>query len=67
MPNTDGHIHLEKQWKKNIWEEYVGDFEYQNRDYLSYEAFVKLWRDSFPHVKIRAYKQVSGEDDFWHS
>ncbi len=61
MPNTDGHIHLEKQLKKGIWEEYKGDFEYQRRKFLSYDGFLKLWRDSFPHVRIRAYKQVSGE------
>jgi hypothetical protein len=61
MPNTDGHIHLEKQLKKGIWEEYVGDFQHQDRQFLSYDGFCKLWRDSFPHVKIRAYKQVSGE------
>jgi hypothetical protein len=60
MPNTDGHIHLEKQLKKGIFDEYVGDFEYRGRPPLSYDAFCKLWRDSFPHVKIRNYKQVSG-------
>jgi hypothetical protein len=60
MPNTDGHIHLEKQLKKGIWEEYVGDFEYRGRRTMSYDAFCVLWRDSFPHVKIRAFKQVSG-------
>jgi hypothetical protein len=47
--------------KKGIWEEYKGDFEYQRWKFLSYDGFLKLWRDSFPHVRIRAYKQVSGE------
>mgnify|MGYP003386197547 CR=1 FL=1 len=61
MPNTDGHIHLEKQLKKGIWDEYVGDFEYRGRPALSYDSFCRIWRDSFPHVKIRTYKQVSGE------
>jgi hypothetical protein len=61
MPNTNGEIHLEKQRKMSIWEEYAGDFEFQGRTHLSYDAFLKMWRDSFPHVKIRAYKQVSGE------
>ena len=60
MPNTDGHIHLEKQLKSGIYEEYVADFEYHDKPALSYNAFCKLWRDSFPHVRIRAYKQVSG-------
>jgi hypothetical protein len=61
MPNTDGHIHLEKQLKKGIWEEYKGDFEYRGRKHLSYDGFCKMWRESFPHVRIRAYKQVSGQ------
>ena len=60
MPNTDGHIHLEKQHKIGIWEEYKADFEYRGYEVLSYNAFCKIWRDCFPHVKIRIYKQVSG-------
>ena len=61
VPNSDtGAIHLEKQHKKNIWEEYVGDCEYNRDHFLSYNSFLKLWRDCFPHVKIRSYKQVSG-------
>jgi hypothetical protein len=67
MPNTDGYIHLEKQLKKGIWEEYVGDFEYRGRAPLSYDAFCRIWRDSFPHVKIRNYKQVSGTCQIWHN
>jgi hypothetical protein len=61
MPNTDGHIHLEKQLKKGIWEEYRDDFVHHDRPYLSYNSFCQIWRDSFPHVRIRAYKQVSGK------
>ena len=60
MPNSDREIHLEKQEKKGIWEEYVNDFEYRGRQSMSYEHFNKLWRDCFPYVKIRKYKQVSG-------
>ena len=60
MPNTDGEIHLEKQLKRGIYEEYVDDFEYRGKKAMSYENFNKLWRESFPHVKIRKYKQVSG-------
>ena len=41
--------------------EYKADFKYRGRAYLSYDAFCKLWQDPFPHVKIRAYKQVSGK------
>lgn len=60
MPNSVGEINLEKQYKKNIWEDYAGDFIYMKRKPLSYSAFVKLWQDCFPHVKIRTFKQVSG-------
>jgi hypothetical protein len=62
MPNTDGEIHLEKQLKRGIWEEYVNDFEYRGRKSMSYKNFCMLWRKSFPHVKIRTYKQVSGNE-----
>ena len=61
MPNTDGHIHLEKQLKSGIWDEYKADFKYRGYEALSYDNFCKIWRTSFPHVKIRAYKQVSGK------
>jgi hypothetical protein len=60
VPNSDGQIHLEKQLKKDIWKEYVDDFEYRCRPSMSYTNFCKLWQSSFPHVKIREYKQVSG-------
>lgn len=56
MPNTDGEIHLEKQEKKSIWKEYCSDFRFKNRNPLEYKQFCSLWKDAFPHVKIRAYK-----------
>jgi hypothetical protein len=56
MPNTDGEIHLEKQEKKSIWEEYASDFKFKNRSPLSYSSFCELWTSSFPYVKIRVYK-----------
>lgn len=61
MPNTDGDIHLEKQHKRGIWEEYEGEFLHRGLKPLCYDAFCKIWRDCFPHVKIRIYKQVSGK------
>jgi hypothetical protein len=60
MPNTDGEIHLEKQEKKTIWKEYVEQQQFDGQQYLGYDAFRKLWDRSFPFVKIRAYKHVSG-------
>jgi hypothetical protein len=62
VPNTEKkEVHLEMQQKKGIWEEYVGDFQYRGHRFMSYDAFITLWREAFPHVKIRAYKQVSGK------
>lgn len=60
MPNTDGEIHLEKQEMKGIWREYQEDFLCRGRQPLSYKTFLRIWQDCFSHVKIRAYKQVSG-------
>jgi hypothetical protein len=61
MPNTNGELHLEKQEMRSIWLEYFEDFEAKGRAPLCYQAFITLWRTAFPHVKIRAYKQVSGK------
>ena len=66
VPNrSGGEIHLELVEKMEIWEEYVGTCTkvYRDDTYLSYQRFVKLWDQLFPHVKIRAYKQVSGKCD----
>ena len=65
VPNSDGEIHLEKQQKKDIWQEYVDDFTYRGRQWMTYANFCKLWQSSFPHVKIREYKQVSGNKVFF--
>ena len=61
VPNSGGEIHLEKQHKKSIWTEYKEEFEFRNRRHMSYQNFLNLWKNSFPHVKIRAYKQVTGK------
>ena len=61
VPNSDGEIHLEKQEKKSIWTEYKEDFQSKGRKYLTYSAFLELWRKAFSHVKVRAYKQVTGK------
>jgi len=31
-------------------------------EYYCYNAFYKLWRDVFPYIKLRKYKQVTGRD-----
>ncbi len=67
VPNSDGEIHLEKQQKKDIWQEYVDDFTYRGRQWMTYANFCKLWQSSFSHVKIREYKQVSGNEKLFRN
>lgn len=58
-PNSS-EIHLEHQSQKDIWKEYCGDMEVKGAR-ISLSTFCKLWATSFPHVKIRKYKAVSGK------
>jgi hypothetical protein len=68
-PNTHGEIHLDNVKIKDIYLEYKEEMEYLHFDstskacfeVLDPTAFATLWRTSFPHVKIRQYKAVSGK------
>lgn len=53
-------IHLEKQPKGPIYEEYKDDMLARNDCYLSKSYFLQIWRKAFPYVKIREYKHVCG-------
>lgn len=61
QPNKN-EIHLDRLTKGEVYGEYVMEFQ-QNDDrcILSYQAFVDIWNTSFPYVKIREYKAVSGK------
>lgn len=61
MPNGKGEIHLEIVTKREIYEEYCVDMMGTGNSYVSARVFKMLWRNVFPHVKIRRYKQVSGK------
>ena len=61
MPNTDGEIHLEPIQICEVYEEYVSDMTFLEEVPLSRSAFCNMWRGCFAHVKIRAYKAVSGK------
>jgi hypothetical protein len=66
VPNRAGdEIHLELVEKIEIYNEYKTACIqiYKDDTYLTYDRFIKLWGDVFPHVKIRVYKQVSGKCD----
>ncbi len=39
---------------------YRDEFRKKHREYYKYDAFCKMWEKSFPHVKIRVYKNVCG-------
>ena len=62
-PNTDGEIHLEPIPKREIFKEYLFDmqnFSGRENDALSLDVFRALWKDVYPHVKIRKYKSSCG-------
>ena len=62
VPNSGkGEIHLEKQEIKGIFNEYKEECSAYGRTHVLYGKFTQLWRECFPQVKIRAYKQVSGK------
>ena len=59
-PNADYELHLELCEKKAIWEEYEFDAKVNNEKVLGLREFYKLWHLCLPHVKIRVYKNVTG-------
>jgi len=59
MPNSN-EIHLEPIAMSEIWTEYKMSKIDVGCQYLSFSAFEALWRNCFPHVKIRRYKAVTG-------
>jgi hypothetical protein len=63
IPNKRLEIHLEPTAKQDIWKEYCHDIHHILLDDigLSYSAFVRLWNDHYPHVKIRQFKAVCGK------
>lgn len=62
-PNGD-EIHLEKIEKKLIHDDYKRHCTDLGIDFLSYNYFCRIWKEQFPHVKIREYKSVTGKCHF---
>lgn len=64
---TTGQIHLDYCEAKEIYEQYSYDMKITyphqvfNSVAVDYTTFLKNWNSIFPHVSIRAYKQVSGK------
>lgn len=63
QPNREGEIHLEPCVKNAIYNEYVRDQEQRTPALPSVglDEFYRIWKDVFPHVKIRKYKSVNGK------
>jgi hypothetical protein len=74
-PNTNGEIHLDYILVYEIYKEYAAEMIEIGRDMVSaseeesakfvldLNSFGTLWRECFPHVKIREYKAVTGKCD----
>ncbi len=62
-PNRAGEIHLERQPKTDIYNEYVTDktITEPGVKVLSYQNFCLLWRNRYSFVKIREKKQIGGK------
>jgi hypothetical protein len=60
-PNAD-EIHIDFVSKDEVYEEYKADPFVNSHDKV-YEigAFLKIWREVFPKVKMREYKNVTGK------
>lgn len=60
MPNGD--LEIEQLDKTDVYYEYKKAVttmsESEQEEYLSYTKFLELWANSYPKVKIKAYKQV---------
>jgi hypothetical protein len=59
QPNHN-EIHLEPCDIKAIHKEYQNAMADAGQAYLQYVAFINMWDNCFPHVKIREYKAVTG-------
>jgi hypothetical protein len=59
-PDTDSEIHLEPIPKKEVYKEYKFDMEATDETQYSLKIFLQLWKDCFPYVKVRKYKQSCG-------
>lgn len=60
-PNAD-EIHIDVISQTEVFEEYKTDpYVLSHEKVYSYNSFIKIWRDVFPKIKIREYKNVTGK------
>jgi len=61
QPNAD-EIHIDPISEVEVWNEYKADpFVLSHEKVYGYDNFTKIWRDVFPKIKIREYKNVTGK------
>ena len=61
QPNAN-EIHIDPITETEVWNEYRSDvFVQSHSEVYSYKSFTKIWRDVFPKVKMREYKNVTGK------
>ncbi len=61
QPNAN-EVHIDPIDIKEVWNLYKTDTVVASEEKVyGYEAFTKIWRDVFPKVKIREYKNVTGK------
>jgi hypothetical protein len=60
VPNSDHEIHLEPIPKKEVYKEYVYDMEFLDEEPVTLETFLRIWKDVYPYVKVRKYKNSCG-------
>ena len=64
VPNNYDTIHIDNMPKSSIWQEYRCNmklFYGPSEPYMNRSNFFHLWNTCFPHVKVRRWKNVSGQ------
>jgi hypothetical protein len=62
VPNSNNEIHLEPIPRSDVYKEYLFDMKHigDGESGLTLDSFRKIWKEVFPHVRIRKYKSSCG-------
>jgi len=63
IPNSNGEIHLEPVWIKDVYQEYKDCMFTSGSPTLQPTQFGMMWQTCFRHVTIREFKAVTGKCD----
>ena len=62
VPNRGGQIHLDPVPKKEVYSEYLLDMELLIKEPpISFQTFLRIWKQVYPHVKVRKFKTSCGK------